>query len=69
VTADAFTKLYPECPVPSLPFAGACGITVKSLAALEACLTQAGLSSRRADEALIAPFPEELGQGAWLFAE
>ena len=44
VTADAFTKLYPECPVPSLPFAGACGITVKSLAALEACLTQAGLS-------------------------
>ena len=31
VTADAFARLYPECPIPSLPFAGACGIKVKSL--------------------------------------
>ena len=56
-------------PVPSLPFVGAYGITVTSLAALEAFLTRAGLRSRRADDTLVAPFPEELGQGAWLFAE
>ena len=69
VAADAFTKLYPECPIPSLPFAGACGISVTSLVALEAVLTKAGLRWRRMDDTLVVPFPEELGRGVWLFAE
>jgi hypothetical protein len=69
VTADAFARLYPECPIPSLPFSGACGIRVKSLAALEAVLSGAGLPARRAELALIAPFPDELGRGVWLFSE
>jgi hypothetical protein len=69
VTADAFTKLYPECPVPSLPFAGACGIAVRSLPNLEAALSKAGLRSRRTDDTLVVPFPNELGHGVWLFTE
>jgi hypothetical protein len=69
VTADAFIGVYPECPVPSLPFAGAYGITVTSLTRLEAVLNTAGLRSRRLNDTLIAPFPDELGHGVWLFAE
>ena len=69
VAADAFTRLYPECPVPSLPFAGACGITVTSLTALETVLNEAGLRSRRMNDTLVVPFPDELGHGLWLFAE
>jgi hypothetical protein len=69
VTADAFAALVPECAVPSLPFAGLCEIKVRSLAVLEALLDRAGLTSRRTSETLIVPFPEELGLGAWRFAE
>jgi len=69
VAADVFTRLYPECPVPSLPFAGACGITVASLPVLEALLNKAGLRSRRMNDTLVMPFPSELGHGVWLFAE
>ena len=69
VSADAFAALLPECAIPSLPFAGLCDITVKSLPALEALLSDAGLRTRRAGETLIAPFPAELGVGAWRFCE
>ena len=70
VSADAFAACsLPECPIPSLPFAGLCEITVKSLPALEALLGNAGLRTRRAGETLIAPFPVELGVGAWRFSE
>jgi hypothetical protein len=69
VSADVFTGLYPECPVPSLPFAGACGITVASLPALETVLNRAGLPARRMNDTLVVPFPDELGHGVWLFAE
>jgi hypothetical protein len=69
VTADAFARRFPECPIPSLPFAGACGIKVKSLAGLEASLSTGGLRSRKAEQAVIVPFPEELGKGVWRFSE
>jgi len=69
VGADAFAALVPECPIPSLPFAGLCEIAVKSLATLETCLADAGLPGRRADRTLIVPFPAELGLGAWRFSE
>jgi Glyoxalase-like domain len=69
VTGAAFEVVLPEIAVTSLPFMGACGIGVASLAATETMLTRAGLYTRRAGDCLIAPFPEELGQGVWLFAE
>jgi hypothetical protein len=69
VSAEAFAQLLPECPIPSLPFAGLCEITVKSLPPLETLLGNASLRPRRAGETLIAPFPAELGVGAWRFSE
>jgi hypothetical protein len=69
VTARAFTQMLPEAPIPSLPFAGAYGIKVKSLATLQELLTRGGVTTRRREHDLVAIFPDELGHGAWLFAE
>jgi hypothetical protein len=69
VTAAAFTHMLPDIPIPSLPFAGAYGIKVRSLTALDELLTRAGVSRRRRGPDLVAIFPEELGQGAWLFTQ
>ena len=69
VTAGAFQRRLPEIPIPSLPFAGAYGIRVASLPRLDDLFRHAGLATRGSERGLIAPFPAELGQGAWLFAE
>ena len=64
----AFAALLPELAIPSLPFAGAYGVQVESLARAEAVLRD-GLSFRRHGRALVAQFPEALGAGAWVFVE
>ena len=69
VTAETFAQTLPDIPIPSLPFAGAYGIRVRSLAALADVLERAGLKTRRREQSLVAVFPDELGQGAWLFGE
>ena len=68
VTADAFTQMLPEIPIPALPFAGAYGIKVSRLRR-STTLARAGVATRRREQDLVAVFPEELGHGAWLFAE
>jgi hypothetical protein len=42
---------------------------VASLAVTLDLLKRAGLRTRRGEQELVAIFPEELGRGAWLFAE
>jgi hypothetical protein len=69
VTPQAFARALPEIAIPCLPFAGAYGVTVKSLATAEALLRRGGIRSRRIERGLAVPFPDELGKGAWLFAE
>ena len=69
VSADGFVQTVPEVEIPSLPFVGAYGIKVKSLPMVERLLMQAGLNARRRSQDLVAAFPEELGQGAWMFSE
>jgi hypothetical protein len=69
VTPDTFARLLPDVPVPSLPFIGAYGVRVRSLAAIEDLLRRNGGRTRRIEEGLTACFPAELGCGAWLFAE
>ena len=69
VTREAFVAAMPEIAIPSLPFVAGYGVTVRSLGAAEAVLRSGGLPSRRAGDVLVAPFPEELGKGAWLFSE
>lgn len=69
VTRAAFEAALPDVAVASLPFMGAYGVVVASLDTAEAMLRRAGLRARRAGNCVITPFPEELGIGAWLFAE
>jgi hypothetical protein len=69
MTAEAFTGKLPDVPIPSLPFIGAYAIRVASLTVTHEMLKRAGLRTRRSEQDLVAIFPEELGQGAWLFAE
>ncbi|HUI96815.1 MAG TPA: VOC family protein [Xanthobacteraceae bacterium] len=67
VTADAFAARFPEIAIARLPFIGACAIAVASLATAEAALHSGGIATRRSGDRLIAPFPEPLGIGAWVF--
>ena len=67
VTPEAFGRRFPELAIPSLPFMGACGIAVASLAGVEAALRRGGLAARRDGERLVAQFPDALGVGAWVF--
>jgi Glyoxalase-like domain len=64
-----FTGLLPEVAVPSLPFIGAYAIMVVSLDGAEEILRARGTTPRRHGPLLIAPFPRELGLGAWIFVE
>ena len=68
-SSGAFAAMFPELSIPSLPFMGAYALRVKSVAAVEALLKREQLAVRRVGAALFAPFPEELGIGAWLFVE
>ena len=69
VSGNTFTAMFPEISVPRLPCIGAYAIRVRSLRAVEDLLRQERLSLRRAGAALVVPFPEELGLGAWVFVE
>jgi hypothetical protein len=69
VGPNSFAQILPEIPIPSLPFIGAYGIKVRSLTGIEALLKQAGIRTRWTDDGLFAVWPEELGQGAWVFEE
>jgi glyoxalase-like protein len=69
VTTQEFSQRFPEVPIPSLPFMGACTIAVGSLAGAEAVLRRGGIAMRRDRERVVVGFPKELGLGAWVFAE
>ena len=69
VSTATFSQMLPHVPIPSLPFIGAYGISVASLAVAEQSLVKGGLAPRRQGQDLMAAFPEALGSGAWLFSE
>ena len=69
VTADGFKRLFPDVPIPGLPFIGAYALEVSSLPKLETILRDGGIAARKSGAALFVPFPEALGQGAWVFVE
>jgi hypothetical protein len=69
IGAEGFEQLLPEIAIPSLPFMGAYEIRVQSLTALRDLLERNGVRARLAERTLVAPFPEELGHGAWLFTD
>jgi hypothetical protein len=69
VRSEAFSQIIPEVGVPTLPFIGAYTIIVRSLAAVESIFAETGPPTRRSGQALIAPFPDELGGGVWMFVQ
>jgi len=69
VSEAVFTATLPDIAVPRLPFIGAYAVQVRSLSTCENLMKQAGIKARRHSSALIVPFPDDLGVGAWLFVE
>ncbi|RAI39309.1 VOC family protein [Rhodoplanes roseus] len=69
VTPAAYQELTGGPPPPALPFIGAYALAVASLDALKARLSHAGIAYTARDGAIVTPFPEALGQGAWVFVE
>ena len=69
VSAEALAALLPMLPLPGLPFAAAYGVAVSSLDTAAGKLREGGIPARRDAKTLIAPFPAELGTGAWVFVE
>jgi hypothetical protein len=68
VTAATFCEMLPQIPIPSLPFIGACGISVGSLETVERTLKRGEIAMQQRGSCLVAAFPQELGCGAWLFS-
>jgi len=69
VSPEGFAALLPDVAVPRIPFIGAYGLVVASLDAMRNLFARAGLAAHAIGAAVAVRFPEELGQGAWLFAE
>jgi hypothetical protein len=69
VSRAALAAMFPSLAIPALPFTAAYGIRVESLAATLDCLQRGGLNFSRRDNALLVPFPSELGLGLWVFVE
>jgi glyoxalase-like protein len=69
VSIEGLAALLPDIRVPTLPFAAAYGIAVSSLKIAADKLGQDGLAAHRDGKTLVAPFPPELGLGAWVFVE
>jgi hypothetical protein len=68
VDMAAMTRLLPGLRVPGLPFIAAYGIAT-SLVRTTGCLAAGHVPFEWSGECVIAPFPDELGAGCWVFAE
>jgi hypothetical protein len=69
VTSESLRELFPRLAVPGLPFMGAYGIAAASLDETVACLQAGEIAFERHGGCVVAPFPEELGMGCWVFSE
>jgi len=68
-TTDALGVVLPGPPKSGLPFMAGYGVAVGSLDTAQAKLRAGGLESARRGRLVVAPFPAELGDGAWCFVE
>ena len=66
---DAAEAIVPGPPRGGLPFMCGYGVAVASLDQAQAKLHAGGVESARRGKLLVAPFPPELGEGAWCFVE
>jgi hypothetical protein len=68
VDRSAGSRLLPGLHIPGLPFIAAYGIAT-SLSRTTGCLKAGHLPFDGSGERVIAPFPDELGAGCWVFVE
>jgi hypothetical protein len=69
VAAASVAQLFPRLAIPDLPFMAAYGIAVTSLEQAAACLRAGHVAFERQAGCVIAPFPDDLGVGCWVFVE
>jgi hypothetical protein len=69
VAASSLARLFPGGAIPDLPFIAAYGIAVRSLEQAAACLHAGHVAFERQAGYVIAPFPDDLGVGCWVFVE
>ncbi|HKW53734.1 MAG TPA: VOC family protein [Stellaceae bacterium] len=66
---DATEAIVSGLPRSGLPFMCGYGVAVASLDAAQAKLRAGGIETARRGKLVVAPFPPELGEGAWCFVE
>jgi hypothetical protein len=69
VPVAALEELFPRLAIPGLPFMAGYGIAVASLDQSVASLQAGGIAFEQQRNCVIAPFPDELGVGVWVFVE
>jgi hypothetical protein len=69
VPAAALQELFPRLTIPGLPFMAGYGVAVASLDHAAASMQAGGIAFERQVGHVVAPFPDELGIGAWVFVE
>jgi hypothetical protein len=69
VAAAELPRLLPRLTVPDLPFMAGYGLGVASLGETAACLRAGGIAFDSNERCIVAPFPDDLGIGAWAFVE
>jgi len=69
VAAASLARLFPSLAIPDLPYMAAYGIAVTSLDQVMACLQAGHIAFEHQAGHVIAPFPDDLGVGCWVFVE
>jgi hypothetical protein len=69
VAASSLAGLFPKLAIPDLPFMAAYAIAVGSLDQAAVSLRAGGVDFEWNDACLVAPFPDTLGTGCWVFVE
>jgi hypothetical protein len=69
VAAASLARLFPGLAIADLPFMAAYAIAVTSLDRLMDCLQTGEIPFERQAGYVIAPFPDDLGVGCWVFVE
>jgi hypothetical protein len=68
-SASSLGQLFPRLPIPSLPFMAGYGVAVEALDRVATSLQAGGIAFERQAGYAVAPFPDDLGAGCWVFAE
>ncbi len=69
VSASSLGRLFPRLAIPGLPFMASYAVAVASIDRAVTSLQAGGIVLERQAGHIVAPFPDELGVGCWVFVE